>query len=110
AESPVRLLSEHSERTCVDAGAVVGELPKRGVGLAGVRRAEMRDDAVRLDAPRGQRHRDSLLRRAHVLRGTSTRTIGAARPLLSSCALSSVLHASSLESARARAFEQVAYR
>ena len=42
----MRLLREHPQRAGVDAGALVGQLPQRGVRLPGVRRAEVRDDAL----------------------------------------------------------------
>ena len=63
AEPAVRLLGEHPQRACVDTGALLGELPQRGVRLPRVRRAEVRDDALGSDAARRQRDRDALLRR-----------------------------------------------
>ena len=53
-EPPVRLLREHPQRRRVDAAPGLDEEAERVVRLAGVRRAEVRDHRLRLDAPLGQ--------------------------------------------------------
>jgi hypothetical protein len=53
-ETPVRLLREHPQRRRVDALPGLDEEAKGVVRLAGVRRAEVRNHRLRLDAPLGQ--------------------------------------------------------
>ena len=51
AQAAMRLLGEHPERRREDAAARVGEELQRGVGLARVRRPDVRDDGLRLRTP-----------------------------------------------------------
>lgn len=84
AELPVRLLSEHPQRRGEDAATGLGEELERGMGLPGVRRAEMRDDALGLGAAgREPDLRLGQVRRA-MLPGLARR---AARPLLAAAAV-----------------------
>ena len=61
-EPAVGLLREHPQRPRVDAAAALLEHLERVVGLAGVRRAEVGDDRLRLHAPRRQGDLDRALR------------------------------------------------
>ena len=61
AEAAVRLLREHAERPGVDASPLLGEELERVVGLARVRRPEMRDDRLRRRTPLGQPDLDPVL-------------------------------------------------
>ena len=61
AEAAVRLLREHAERPGVDPSPPVGEELERVVGLARVRRPEMRDDRLRRRTTLGQPDRDPVL-------------------------------------------------
>ena len=61
-EPAVRLLREHPQRPGVDAAAALLEDLERVVGLARVRRAEVGDDRLGLDAPRRQGDLDRALR------------------------------------------------
>ena len=83
AETAVRLLRQHPERARVDAGAGGDELLERGVGLARVRRAEVRDDALRLGSRAGSEIsiRRSACRTTVVGRRRCV-ALGAAGPLL----------------------------
>ena len=54
AQAPMRLLGEHPEGRGEDAAAGLGEELERGVRLARVRRPDVGDDRLRLDAPRGE--------------------------------------------------------
>ena len=93
AEAAVRLLREHPERACVDAGPLLRELAQRRVRLAGVRRPEVRDDALGLDAARRKRDRDAALCLAHGLgRAPAAPALGAARPLLPAACRTAVAH------------------
>src|SRR4029079_11109027 len=55
------LLGEHAERPRVHAAPSLGEELEGVVGLARVRRAEMRDDRLRRRAPLGEPDRDAVL-------------------------------------------------
>ena len=55
-EPSVRLLGEHPQRRGVDAAAGLDEEAERVVRLAGIRRPEVRDHRLRLDAALGQPH------------------------------------------------------
>ena len=75
-EAPVRLLREHAQRRRVDAAPVLDEEPQRVVGLAGVRRPEVRDHRLRLDGALGQPNGqvgDRLARRLRPARCRSER-------------------------------------
>ncbi len=61
-EPAVRLLREHAQRPRVDPAAALLQHLERVVGLAGVRRAEVRDDRLRLDAPCRQADLDRAFR------------------------------------------------
>ena len=83
AEPAVRLLREHPQRPGVDAAPRLGELLERGVGLPGVRRPEVRDDALGLALARRQRDLDPALGlRGHACAGAPLGALRAARPLL----------------------------
>ena len=74
-ESPVRLLREHPQRAGVDAAPLLGEKRERVVGLARVRRAEVRDDCLRLAPPLREADCDAALGPVHC--GTPVGTRGA---------------------------------
>ena len=57
----MRLLREHPQRAGVDAAAALLQHLERVVGLAGVRRAEVGDDRLGLDAAGGKRDLDRAL-------------------------------------------------
>ena len=93
AEPAVRLLREHAQRPRVDARARGDELLERGVGLARVRRPEVRDDALGLVLARRQRDLDPALRLPDEVRRTAPlMPLRAARPLLPSAGRTSVAH------------------
>ena len=93
AEAPVSLLREHAQRAGVDARALLRQLLQRGVRLARVRGAEVRDDALRLCSPDGQRDGDAALGLLHGLRrAPATRAIGTARPLLTASGWATCAH------------------
>ena len=73
----VRFLREHPQRAGVDAAPLLGQERERVVGLARVRRTEVRDDALGLAAPLGEPDLDGLLgslhRRAPVTRRSRER-------------------------------------
>ena len=75
-EPPVRLLREHPERPCVDAPPPLREELERVVGLAGVRRAEVRDDRLRRRSPRRAAGSRSDPRRAAPRRACTRRSRG----------------------------------
>ena len=83
AESSMRLLREHPQRSRVDPRTPFGELAERGVRLTGVRRAEVGDDALRLGSPSRKRHGNATLGLLHLLSRAAPCANGAARPLLS---------------------------
>src|SRR4029079_18868782 len=64
-EPAVRLLRQHPQRSGEDAAPVLGEERQRVVGLAGVRRPEVRDDALGLSPPLGESDLDPTLGAPH---------------------------------------------
>ena len=75
-QPPVRLLREHPERPCVDAAPPLREELERVVGLAGVRRPEVRDDRLRRRSPRRAAGSRSDPRRAARRRACTRRSRG----------------------------------
>ena len=80
----MRLLGEHPQRRGEDAAAGLGEELERGVRLAGVRRADVGDDRLRLGAP--EREDDLGLGDAQ-MRLAPRPALAAARPLLATAVL-----------------------
>src|SRR6185436_18529473 len=64
-EPAVRLLRQHPQRAGVDAAPLLGEECQRVVCLAGVRRPEVRDDALGLSPPLGESDLDPTLGALH---------------------------------------------
>ena len=83
-QAAVRLLRQHPQRRREDAAAGLGEELERGVRLAGVRRADMRDDRLRLGAPRRE---DDLGLGDAQMRLAPGPALAAARPLLATSVL-----------------------
>ena len=78
-EPSVRLLGEHPQRRGEDTAAGLGEELERGVGLARVRRTDVRDDRLRLGPPVGK---DDLRLGDAKVRFAPGAALAAARPLL----------------------------
>jgi hypothetical protein len=85
----MRLLGEHPKRRREDAAARIGEELERGVGLARVRRPDVRDDGLRLGAP--ERKDDLRLREPNVSCPTLP-ALPAARSLLAAAMLPAGSH------------------
>jgi hypothetical protein len=80
----MRLLREHAQRRREHAAAAIGEELERGVRLPRVRRPEVGDDGLRLEAPGGED--DLRLGDAHVGLAAAL-PLSPARPLLASATL-----------------------
>jgi hypothetical protein len=93
AQPAVRLLGEHPQRPGVHARARLHELLERRVRLAGVRRAEMRDDALGLALARRERDLDAALGLLDgVRRPAPLVALRAARPLLTTARRTTLAH------------------
>jgi hypothetical protein len=105
AQAAVRLLRQHPQRPGVDAASLLGEKPQRVVRLAGVRRAEVGDDALGFDPPFGQADLDPALRAAGggALTGAAAATtLGAAGPLAPRASVSPSGHRATVAAACVR--------
>ena len=85
-EPAVRLLGEHPQRTGVHTSPLLGEEAEGVMGLTGVRRAQMRDDAFRGHPALGKANLDPALGTPR--RGSSAGTVAGA-PLRAARALRS---------------------
>ena len=65
SEPAMRFLCEHPQRAGVDAAPLLGQERERVVGLARVRRTEVRDDRRGLATPLGEPNRDPALGPVH---------------------------------------------
>ena len=91
AETAMRLLGEHPQRAGIDAAARRGELLQSGVRLPGVRRPEVRDDALGLDYTRREGDLDPALGALRRLPRLA-RALRAARALLPSAMWPTLSH------------------